>query len=134
MTYDSNNIFAKILRGEIPCQKIDEDEHTLSFADINPQAPVHILVIPKGAYCDWADFAATASAVEMAAFTKAIHRVAELTGISKTGYRVISNTGLDSHQEVPHLHMHVLGGGPVGPLLNIGVSAMISSNELVFSL
>ena len=84
MTYDSNNIFAKILRGEIPCQKIDEDEHTLSFADINPQAPVHILVIPKGAYCDWADFAATASAAEMAAFTKAIHRVAELTGISKT--------------------------------------------------
>ena len=117
MTYDSNNIFAKILRGEIPCQKIDEDEHTLSFADINPQAPVHILVIPKGAYCDWADFAATASAVEMAAFTKSIHRVAELTGISKTGYRVISNTGLDSHQEVPHLHMHVLGGAPVGPLV-----------------
>jgi diadenosine tetraphosphate (Ap4A) HIT family hydrolase len=117
MTYDSNNIFAKILRGEIPCKKIDEDEHTLSFADINPQAPVHILVIPKGAYCDWADFAATASAVEMAAFTKAIHRVAELTGISKTGYRVISNTGLDSHQEVPHLHMHVLGGAPVGPLV-----------------
>ena len=117
MTYDSNNIFAKILRGEIPCQKIDEDEHTLSFADINPQAPVHILVIPKGAYCDWADFAVTASAVEMTAFTKAIHRVAELTGISKTGYRVISNTGLDSHQEVPHLHMHVLGGAPVGPLV-----------------
>ena len=117
MTYDSNNIFAKILRGEIPCQKIGEDEHTLSFADINPQAPVHILVIPKGAYCDWADFAATASAVEILAFTKAIQRVAELTGISKTGYRVISNTGLDSHQEVPHLHMHVLGGGPVGPLV-----------------
>ena len=117
MTYDSNNIFAKILRGEIPCQKIDEDEYTFSFADINPQAPVHILVIPKGAYCDWADFAATASAVEMAAFTKSIHRVAELTGISKTGYRVISNTGLDSHQEVPHLHMHVLGGAPVGPLV-----------------
>jgi len=115
--YDDQNIFAKILRGEIPCQKIDEDEHTLSFADINPQAPVHVLVIPKGAYCDWADFAATASAVEMAAFTKAIHRVAELTGISKTGYRVISNTGLDSHQEVPHLHMHVLGGAPVGPLV-----------------
>ena len=74
-------------------------------------------MIPKGAYCDWADFAATASAVEMAAFIKAIQRVAELTGISKTGYRVISNTGLDSHQEVPHLHVHVLGGGPVGPLV-----------------
>ena len=118
MTYDSNNIFAKILRGEIPCQKIYEDEHTLSFADINPQAPVHILVIPKGAYCDWADFAATASAMEMDAFIKAIHRAAELTGISETGYRVISNTGLDSHQEVPHLHMHVLGGAPVGPLVS----------------
>ena len=117
MTYDNNNIFAKILRGEIPCQKIDEDEYTLSFADINPQAPVHILVIPKRAYCDWSEFAATASVVEMAAFIKAIHRVVELTGISKTGYRVISNTGLDSHQEVPHLHMHVLGGAPVGPLV-----------------
>ena len=117
MTYDSNNIFAKILRGEIPCQKIDEDEHTLSFSDISPQAPVHILVIPKGAYCDWSEFAATASVVEMAAFIKAIHRVVELTGISKTGYRVISNTGLNSHQEVPHLHMHVLGGAPVGPLV-----------------
>ena len=117
MTYDSNNIFAKILRGEIPCQKIDEDEYTFSFADINPQAPVHILVIPKGAYCDWADFAATASAMEMVAFIKAIQRVAELAGISKTGYRVISNTGLDSHQEVPHLHIHVLGGAPVGPLV-----------------
>ena len=117
MTYDSNNVFAKILRGEISWQKIDEDDHTLSFADINPQAPVHILVIPKGAYCDWADFAATASALEIVAFTKAIQRVAVLTGISKTGYRVISNTGLDSHQEVPHLHMHVLGGGPVGPLV-----------------
>ena len=117
MTYDSNNIFAKILRGESPRQKIDEDEHTLSFSDISPQAPVHILVIPKGAYCDWSEFAATASVVEMAAFIKAIHRVVELTGISKTGYRVISNTGLDSHQDVPHLHMHVLGGRPVGPLV-----------------
>jgi len=117
MTYVSYNVVSRILRGESPSEKIDEDEHTLSFADINPQAPVHILVIPKGAYCDWADFAATASAVEMVAFTKAIHRVAELTGISKTGYRVISNTGLDSNQEVPHLHMHVLGGAPVGPLV-----------------
>ena len=117
MTYDSNNIFAKILRGEIPCQKIDEDEHTLIFDDINPQAPVHILVIPKGAYCDWADFAATASEVDIVAFTKVLPSFADLTGISKTGYRVISNTGLDSHQEVPHLHMHVLGGAPVGPLV-----------------
>ena len=117
MDYDKNNIFAKILRGEIPCTAIDEDEYTLSFADINPQAPVHILVIPKGAYIDWSDFAANASGEEMFAFFRAISRVAELTGIAETGYRVISNIGPDSHQEVPHLHMHVLGGAPVGPLV-----------------
>jgi len=117
MAYDPNNIFARILRGEIPCKKIDETDHTLSFEDINPQAPVHVLVIPKGAYVDWADFTARASDCEIAAFTKAIARAAELTGIADTGYRVISNIGNDSHQEVPHLHMHVLGGRPVGPLV-----------------
>ncbi len=117
MAYDKSNIFAKILRGEIPCTAVDEDEHTLSFADINPQAPVHILVIPKGAYTDWSDFVANASDEEICAFFRAISRVAELTGISETGYRVISNIGPDSHQEVPHLHMHVLGGKPVGPLV-----------------
>jgi histidine triad (HIT) family protein len=117
MAYDENNIFAKILRGEIPCKIIDEDEYTLSFLDINPQAPVHILVIPKGAYTDWSDFSARASLEEISAFTKAISRVADLTGISGTGYRVISNIGLDSHQEVPHLHMHVLGGTLIGPLV-----------------
>ena len=117
MAYDKNNIFAKILRGEVPCTAIDEDEHTLSFADINPQAPVHILVIPKGAYTDWSDFASHASGEEILAFFRAISRVAELTGIGDTGYRVISNIGTDSHQEVPHLHMHVLGGKPIGPLV-----------------
>ena len=117
MAYDKSNIFAKILRGEIPCTAIDEDEHTLSFADINPQAPVHILVIPKGAYTDWSDFAAHATDEEISAFIKAISRVAELTGIGETGYRVISNIGRDGHQEVPHLHMHVLGGRPIGPLI-----------------
>ena len=117
MAYDKNNIFAKILRGEIPCEAIDEDEYTLSFADINPQAPVHILVIPKGAYTDWSDFAIHASGEEISAFLKAISRVAELTGIGETGYRVISNIGRNGHQEVPHLHMHVLGGAPVGPLV-----------------
>ena len=117
MAYDKSNIFAKILRGEIPCTTIDEDEYTLSFADINPQAPVHILVIPKGAYTDWSDFAANASSEETFAFFRAISRVAELTGIGETGYRVISNIGPDSHQEVPHLHMHVLGGRPIGPLV-----------------
>ena len=117
MTYEKNNIFAKILRGEIPCRTIDEDEHTLSFADINPQAPIHILVIPKGAYTDWSDFSVHASSEEISAFFRAISRVAELMGISDTGYRVISNIGPDSHQEVPHLHMHVLGGTPIGPLV-----------------
>tara|TARA_B110000977_G_C10797351_1_gene384927 strand:- start:151 stop:519 length:369 start_codon:yes stop_codon:yes gene_type:complete len=116
MAYDPDNIFARILRGEIPCQKIDEDEHSLCFADINPQAAVHVLVIPKGAYSDWSDFVSRASDIEIAAFTKAIHRVAEITGISDTGYRIISNCGNESHQEVPHLHMHVLGGEPIGPL------------------
>ena len=118
MSYDSDNIFAKILRGEIPCKVISEDEHTLSFADINPQAPVHILVIPKGAYTDWSDFSSRASGDEISAFTKAISHVADITGISKTGYRVISNIGLDSHQEVPHLHMHVLVT-PIGPLVTV---------------
>ena len=101
----------------IPCDVIDEDEYTLSFADINPQAPVHILVIPKGAYLDWSDFAVHANDEEISAFFRAINRVAELTGISETGYRVISNIGPDSHQEVPHLHMHVIGGTPIGPLV-----------------
>ena len=117
MTYDKQNVFAKILRGEIPCTKIFEDKHCLCFADVNPQAPVHVLVIPKGAYVDWNDFAETASAEEITAFTLAIRRVAKKTGIIESGYRVISNIGQHGHQEVPHLHMHVLGGGPIGPLV-----------------
>lgn len=117
MTYDQKNIFARILRGEIPCKKIDETEQTLSFEDINPQAPVHVLVIPKGHYTDWADFTARASDVEIVAFAKALARAADITGIADTGYRVISNIGNDSHQEVPHMHMHVLGGQPIGPLV-----------------
>jgi diadenosine tetraphosphate (Ap4A) HIT family hydrolase len=116
-SYDDNNIFAKILRGEIPCNKCDEDEFTLSFHDIAPQAPVHVLVIPKGRYVDYSDFAANASDAEIVAFNVAIHRVAKKTGISKTGYRIISNIGSDGHQEVPHLHMHVVGGAPTGPML-----------------
>jgi diadenosine tetraphosphate (Ap4A) HIT family hydrolase len=116
-SYDDNNIFAKILRGDIPCNKCDEDEYTLSFYDIAPQAPVHVLVIPKGRYVDYTDFAANASDAEIVAFNAAIHRVAEKTGISKTGYRMISNVGSDGHQEVPHLHMHVVGGAPTGPML-----------------
>lgn len=117
MAYDDQNVFAKILRGEIPCEKIDEDDHCLCFADVNPQALVHVLVIPKRAYVDWNDFAAKASTEEIAAFTRAIRRVAEKTGIIDSGYRVISNIGKHGHQEVPHFHMHVLGGGPIGRLV-----------------
>lgn len=117
MSYDPTNVFARILRGELPCKKIDESEHTLSFEDINPLAPVHVLVITKGHYTDWTDFVARAADVEISAFTKAVARAADITGITDTGYRVISNIGNDSHQEVPHLHMHVLGGHPIGPLV-----------------
>jgi histidine triad (HIT) family protein len=120
MAYDNENVFAKILRGEIPCNKVAEDEHTLAFADINPARAVHVLVIPKGAYVDWQDFAARASADELAAFTRMIAHVAEVTGIADTGFRVISNIGVNGHQEVPHLHMHVLGGEPVGRMVDRG--------------
>ena len=120
MSYDNDNIFAKILRGEIPCKKIAEDEHTLAFEDINPLRAGHVLVIPKGPYVDWRDFAATASADEQAAFTHMIAHVADLAGIAEGGYRVVSNIGRDGGQEVPHLHMHVLGGEPVGPLVARG--------------
>ena len=116
-SYDENNVFAKILRGEIPCDKVAEDEHSLAFRDISPARKVHVLVIPKGAYVDLGDFAANASAEEQAAFTRMIAEVARITGIEKSGYRVISNIGRDGNQEVPHLHMHVLGGEPVGRML-----------------
>lgn len=117
MTYDSNNIFARILRGEIPCKKILETEHSLAFHDISPQAPVHALVIPKGAYRDMSDFAARASATEMQDFFKAIGAAAEQTGLSADGYRAISNCGINGGQEVPHLHMHLLGGGRLGRMV-----------------
>jgi len=116
MAYDNDNIFAKILSGAIPCNKHDECEHTLSFHDIQPQAEVHILVIPKGAYVDMDDFSANASAEEQAAFIAAIGRAARLAGLVEGGYRIIANNGDNAHQEVPHLHMHILGGEPIGPL------------------
>ena len=115
--YDQQNIFAKILRGEIPCNKIDECEHTLSFHDIQPQAPVHILVIPKGAYVNFIDFSENASIEEQAAFLAAISRVAKMAGVAEDGYRLISNSGPHGHQEVPHLHMHILGGKPLGRMM-----------------
>ena len=114
MAYDTSNVFAKILRGEIPCKKVYEDGHVLAFPDIAPKAPVHILVIPKGAYTDMDDFTARASADEIAALFKALGQIARDNGIDQTGYRVISNCGVHGGQEVPHLHLHLLGGKRLG--------------------
>ena len=115
--YDPQNIFAKILEGSIPCREVDQDDQTLSFEDINPQAPVHALVIPKGGYTDLSDFAARGSDAELAAWVRALARVASKAAVDGSGYRVIVNCGGDAHQEVPHLHGHVLGGKPLGPML-----------------
>jgi diadenosine tetraphosphate (Ap4A) HIT family hydrolase len=115
--YDDNNIFARILRGEIPSRKVYEDERVLAFHDINPLAPTHILVIPKGPYVSWDDFSAEASDAEMAGFVRAIGKIAREEGLVQSGYRVLANAGLNSGQEVPHLHMHIFGGRPLGPML-----------------
>jgi diadenosine tetraphosphate (Ap4A) HIT family hydrolase len=115
--YDDSNIFARILRGEIPAKKVYEDAHALAFHDINPQAPVHILVIPKGAYVSWDDFSARGSEAEIAGFVRAIGHVAREQGLVAPGYRLLANTGLNSGQEVPHLHVHLFGGRPLGPML-----------------
>ena len=115
--YDNQNIFAKILRGEIPCRKVFEDEWALAFDDINPQAPVHVLVIPKGAYVSWDDFSAKASDVEIAGFIRAVGHVGRELGLVEPGYRLLANIGMDAHQEVPHLHIHIFGGKPLGPML-----------------
>jgi histidine triad (HIT) family protein len=112
--YDRNNVFARILRGEIPCKKVYESAHALAFYDIAPQMPVHVLVIPKGAYVNMDDFTAKASAEELADFTKAIGEVARLAGVAESGYRIIANNGEDAHQEVQHLHVHVFGGKRIG--------------------
>ena len=117
LPYDEGNIFARILRGEIPCRKVDEDEHALAFHDINPQAPVHILVIPKGAYVSWDDFSERASPEEIAGFVRAVGRIARDQGLVAPGYRLLANAGIDSGQEVPHLHVHIFGGRPLGPML-----------------
>jgi diadenosine tetraphosphate (Ap4A) HIT family hydrolase len=115
--YDDNNVFAKILRGEIPSTKIYDDEFAYAFPDINAQAPTHILVIPKGRYVSWEDFSANASEAEIAGFVRAVGRVARELGLVESGYRLLSNTGPNSHQEVPHLHVHIFGGRPLGPML-----------------
>jgi diadenosine tetraphosphate (Ap4A) HIT family hydrolase len=115
--YDDSNIFARILRGELPCDKVYEDEHALAFHDINPQASVHILVIPKGAYVSWDDFSARASADEIAGFVRACGHVAREQELVQPGYRLLANVGRNGGQEVPHLHVHLFGGGPLGPML-----------------
>ena len=117
MAYDHNNIFARILRGEIPSKKVYEDDHALAFHDINPQAPHHILVIPKGAYVSWDDFAAKGSDAEIAGFVRAVGAVARAAGFVEPGYRLLANTGIDSGQEVPHLHVHIFAGTRLGPML-----------------
>lgn len=117
MDYDTDNVFARILRGEIPCDKVYEDDQVLAFNDIRPQAPVHVLLIPKGAYVSWDDFADNASDAEMAALTRAVGRVARLIGAAEGGYRVIANIGHNGCQEVPHLHLHVLGGRRLGRMV-----------------
>lgn len=117
MSYDSNNIFAKILRGEVPSKKVYEDEFAFAFNDIHPKAPTHVLVIPKGPYATHNDFVSSATPEEIAGFAKAIAKVTQTTGVANTGYRLISNCGVDAHQEVPHYHVHILGGKALGPML-----------------
>ena len=115
--YDENNIFARILRGEIPSRKVYEDFFALAFHDIGPQAPVHILVIPKGPYVSWDDFAERGSADEIAGFVRAVGKVARDQGLVAPGYRLLANVGAHGGQEVPHLHVHIFGGRSMGPML-----------------
>ena len=115
--YDDTNIFARILRGEIPAKKVYEDDHALAFHDINPQAPHHIQVIPKGAYVSWDDFTARGSDAEIAGFIRAVGHVAREAGFVGSGYRLLVNTGPDSHQQVAHLHIHIFAGRKLGPLI-----------------
>jgi histidine triad (HIT) family protein len=116
--YDEQNVFARILRGELPCNKVLENEHVLAFHDINPLAPVHVLVIPKGPYVSWDDFSESGSDAEMAALTRAIGEVARMVGADAQGYRLLSNVGKRAGQEVAHLHVHVFGGQPLGAMLS----------------
>lgn len=117
LPYDDQNIFAKILRGEIPNRTVYEDDWALAFHDINPQAPLHVLVIPKGSYVSWDDFSARGSAEEIAGFVRAVGHVARENGLVEPGYRLLANIGGHGQQEVPHLHVHLFGGRPLGPML-----------------
>jgi len=117
MVYDNDNIFAKILRGEIPCNKVYEDDHALAFHDITPQAPVHVLVIPKGPYVNMDDFSASASDAEIAGFIRAVGQVARDLGVVDAGFRTLANNGPDAHQEVSHLHIHIFAGRDLGGMI-----------------
>jgi histidine triad (HIT) family protein len=117
MLYDNENIFAKILRGEIPCDRVFEDQHALAFRDINPQAPLHVLVITKGLYVNMDDFSAKASDAEIAGFIRAVGQVARELAIVDAGFRTLSNSGPDAHQEVPHLHIHIFAGCDLGRMI-----------------
>lgn len=117
MAYDTDNIFAKILRGEIPCDKVYEDDHVLAFNDIGPQAPVHVLVIPKGAYVSQDDFTANATDGEIAGLWRAVGQIARDLGVAESGYRTIQNTGPNGGQEVPHFHVHICGGRKLGRMI-----------------
>ena len=118
MSYDADNIFAKILRGEIPAKKVYEDDYALAFNDIHPKAPVHVLVIPKGPYATHDDFVRSATPEEIAGFQTAIGKAAHTAAVTSSGYRLISNNGVNAHQEVPHYHVHILGGKALGPMLS----------------
>ena len=118
MAYDRQNVFALILRGELPCKKVYEDEHVLAFHDIRPQAPVHIVLIPKGEYVSVDDFSETASEAELAAFVRAVGRIAHQQGVAGSGYRILANHGPAAHQEVPHFHVHLFGGRDLGRMLS----------------
>lgn len=118
MSYDDNNIFARILRGEIPAKKVHEDEYAFAFHDIGPKAPVHVLVIPKGKYLSIADFGESASGEEITGFYRAVSKVAKDLGLVEEGFRAIANTGVNGGQEVPHFHVHLLGGKKIGPMVS----------------
>lgn len=120
--YDDDNIFAKILRGEIPSSEVYSDEYAYAFEDINPQAPTHVLVIPRGKYRSWVDFTETAPDAEIAGFIRAIGKVAEQLGVVDPGYRLLVNAGKHAHQMVPHLHVHLFAGRPLGPMLAGGAA------------
>ena len=117
LPYDETNIFARILRGELPCSKVYEDDHVLAFNDIRPMTPTHVLVIPKGAYVSWDDFSERGSDEEITAFVRAVGRIAREAGLVAPGYRLLANVGPASGQEVPHLHVHIFAGRPLGPML-----------------